>query len=107
LEFAGSWTNWASGYATGAYRKDGLGQVSLRGSVTKNNGAPTAGEVIATLPPGYRPPLRLTFPTVTSGPANMYGGIDILVDGSIAWFAGGTAEPDYTSLNGVSFWTDG
>jgi hypothetical protein len=105
LTFAGSWTNWASGYATGAYRRDVFGQVYLRGSLTKNAGSPAAGDVIATLPVGYRPPQRLTF-AVVSGASNQYGGIDIVSNGDIAWYAGGVAEPDYTSLTGISFSTD-
>src|ERR1700709_612892 len=46
LLFAGIWTNYASGFDTAAYRKDQLGEVHLRGLVTKNGAVPAKDDVI-------------------------------------------------------------
>jgi hypothetical protein len=106
LAFAGSWTNYAAGYVTGAYRKDQLGQVHVRGLVAKLGSAAVSGDVIATLPAGYRPPLRMIFPGGSGGPTDVYGRIDVLANGEIVWIAGGTAVANFTSLDAISFWTD-
>jgi hypothetical protein len=106
LAYAGSWTNYASGYSTGAYRKDPFGKVHLRGLAAKNAGAPASGDIIAVLPAGYRPPMRMTFPAVSGGPIDVYGRVDVMTNGEIVFIAGGTADADFTSLDAISFWTD-
>lgn len=108
LPFAGSWGNYGSGYGIAGYRRDARGRVYLRGLVTKIAGTPTAAEVIAVLPPGYRPTERGVF-AASSGvgtPGNAYGRVDVLTTGEVLWGAGGDGEIDFTSLETVSFWSD-
>ncbi len=103
LVFAGVWTNYGSPYDTAAYRTDQLGQVHLRGLVTKNGAVPAKDDVIATLPPAARPKARMVF-SVQSGA--LVARVDVLPNGNITWIGGGATEKDYTSLAAVSFWTD-
>ena len=105
LTFQGSWTNYSSGFATGAYRKDQNGAVWLRGLVAKNGGTPTADEVIAQLPAGYRPSAILIF-SVAMGAPNGYGRVDVNPAGEVMWKTGPTAENDFTALETIRFWPD-
>ena len=79
----------------------------VRGLVSKLAGAAVGGEVIAVLPAGYRPPARMTFAVVSGGPTDVYGRVDVLANGELMWIAGGPADADFTSLDSISFWTDG
>lgn len=103
LDFSAGWGNYsAPDYVTGAYRKDQLGRVHLRGLVTRTAGAPTPA-AIAVLPAGYRPPAKMLF-TVGGGEAQTTSRIDVGPDGQVFWFTGPVGEPDYTSLDQISFW---
>ena len=86
----------------GAYRKDQLGRVNLRGLVTRTAGAPMLG-AIAVLPAGYRPPAKMLF-TVGGGEAQTSARLDVHPDGQVIWFTGPVGEPDYTSLDQIAFW---
>lgn len=52
LAYGTGWTNFGGGFAVGAYLKDALGFVHLKGVVARTSGT---GMLIATLPAGYRP----------------------------------------------------
>jgi len=105
LPFAAGWTNYGGSYEAGAFRKDQLGVVHLRGLVMLANGTPAMGSVIGTLPPGYRPQTARLF-VVHTGHPYAAGRIDVDTSGQLVWFPGAIGEPDYTSLEGISFSTD-
>ena len=104
LPFAAGWTNYGGGYVTGAYRKDQLGRVQLRGLVTRSAGPP-APTTIARLPAGYRPPEKMLF-TVGGGEPQTSARIDVSAGGEVFWFTGPTGEPDYTSLDQIAYWPE-
>ncbi|MBA3746610.1 MAG: hypothetical protein H0W96_03845 [Solirubrobacterales bacterium] len=67
--------------------------------------APTAGALIATLPAGYRPRNAQLFAVAMNAPPEA-GRVDVYADGRVVWFAGPGGAANYTSLSGISFWTD-
>lgn len=105
LPLGPGWNDYGSGWATAAFRKDQLGRVHLRGLVTRGPGVPAFGQVIGSLPEGYRPPAALLF-VVATGETNAFGRVDVQPGGNIVWVAGGAGDPDFTSLSGISFWPD-
>lgn len=105
LEYAGTWGNYPSvGIETGAYRKDKMGLVHLRGTVSQLAGIPVRADVIAVLPEGYRPQRNQIFETASQG--DVPGQITIGPDGRIVWVAGAATDADFVTLNGVTFFTD-
>jgi hypothetical protein len=108
LPFSGPWGNYGFGYMNGAYRKDQRGRVYLRGLVTKVGGTPASGDVIATLPAGYRPSARSVFVVGSGGTSvgEVYGRADLTPAGEIIWIAGGIGEEEHMSMETVSFWGD-
>lgn len=104
LGFATNWANYGPAFEVGSYRKDQLGIVHLRGLVTKA-GAPVGGDIIGTLPDGYRPLHELVFVVATGEPAAS-GRVDVFPNGDLVWFQGQVGEPDFTSLDGIEFATD-
>jgi hypothetical protein len=105
LELIGGWANYGGPYEGAGYRKDKQGQVHLRGLVSQSGGLPPNSTIIAVLPAGYRPAQRQILTT--------YGGnsdgairVDILPDGALTWVVGPSAETDYTSLSGLSYWPE-
>ena len=106
LPFLAGWSSYGGLFEVGGYRKDPVtGRVDLRGLVTRSSGTPVSSSVIATLPEGYEPQDLQVF-SVTTGEPSAAGRIDISEDGIITWIAGSTGEADFTSLSGLSFWTD-
>jgi hypothetical protein len=101
LAFGANWSNYNAAVASCAYLKDAMGWVKLKGSATKS-GTPAAGDVIGTLPLGFRPELEEYFPCAT-GATSAAGELRVEADGDIVWLAGSTNETDYTSLSGISF----
>ena len=105
LTLENGWTAFTGPYAaTPAYAKDAFGFVHLRGTV---DGSAKTTNVIANLPPGFRPPS-----THAWVPASSTTGIfdpqlvnlDILnSDGSIAIYNGTGANDHFVSLEGVEF----
>jgi hypothetical protein len=87
--------------------KDSLGYVRLRGQAKKSS-APSAGDVIGTLPANYRPPAIIPR-TVVSGDgttARVVGYVDIEPDGDIIWRGGASAGTNpWISLEGIQFRT--
>ena len=106
FEFLNGWQNYgADTFGAAAYRKDKQGEVHLRGLVSQDGGTPTHTETMMVLPPGYRPQVRQLFVT-SSGNGDQAGGVIINTDGTIDWNFGSVAERDYTSLAGITFYTD-
>jgi hypothetical protein len=106
LPFESGWQSYANGWEAAGYRKDlASGRVDLRGLVTFTAGSPPSQPAIATLPPGYRPQTRQIF-LLSSGEPPGVGRLFIRADGVLEWNSGVTGETDYTSLSGISFWTD-
>jgi hypothetical protein len=100
------WTNYGGAYQQAQYRKDAAGKVHLRGLVAKS-GTPASGDVIATMPAGYRPPARLLFSVGAGDSADRYGRTDVLPNGEVTFIVGATVDAgDFTSLDNISFWTD-
>lgn len=91
LSYQNGWTDFGAPYATGAYLKDTIGFVHLKGTIG-HSGATTA--VIATLPAGYRPGASLIIPSYTSGASYVI----IANDGTIT-----PPSTNQVSLDGVSF----
>jgi competence protein ComGC len=100
LTFQNSWANYSGSYASGAYLKTSSGIVMLNGMLTRT-GSPVAGEVIATLPPGYRPSVPLVFGICTS--ASVAGRVDVYPNGNIL-FEYGSAT--WLSLQNINFVAD-
>jgi hypothetical protein len=108
LGFIGGWGNYPTNpqvYEGGSFRKDKLGDVHLRGLVSQLSGLAPGSPIIAVLPPGYRPKLRHIFASEGGNPDG-FQRVDVTPDGAITWLAGGTAETDFTTLDGISFSTD-
>jgi hypothetical protein len=105
LQLIGGWARYSGGWPVAAYRKNAAGRVYLRG-VIKRAGGP-AGGPIAVLPAGYRPAdMALFGPMMGNNATNAAGRVDITTTGEIVWMTGPMGDPNYTSLDGISFWTD-
>lgn len=111
LVFANTYTDYnIAAFGQCACAKDSVGQVFLKGLVTRGTGLPVPGEQIFTLPVGYRPLFSWIFhaPLGENGittPAR----IDVGASGSVNFVGTGTApvEQDYMSLAPIRFWTVG
>lgn len=97
LPYAANWSDWGAGETAGAYRYDGLGCVQLRGLVKKSV-ALVAGDIICTLPVGYRPVTEWIFMAAS---AAGYTEIRVNTGGAVYIQAGGSAV--FTSLAQVRF----
>lgn len=90
-------------FNTSYYYKD-RDRVFLRGYVAKNNGtAPAAGQVIATLPVGYRPNFNTIHVVPSGNGANLFGVIVVNSSGQIIWQTGSALVNDLIGLDGISF----
>jgi hypothetical protein len=109
LPYSATYGPFAADFHTGSLRKDQLGRVELRGLVARNGAAaPAVGDLIGTLPTGYRPSNRLVFEVAVGQPNGLAGRVDVLANGELRWMgaSGVVVDADYISLSGVSFWTD-
>jgi hypothetical protein len=108
LTLGSGWVNYSpfvvAGYEVASCSRFGR-LVVLQGLVTKSGGTPTAGDVIATLPVGFRPTSDLVF-AVATGSVDAFGRVDVQSDGDVVWRAGNTTETDHTSLSGIAFMVD-
>jgi hypothetical protein len=102
LPFGANWGNYGV-YEGATYSRIGR-MVILQGLVSKT-GTPAGGDVIATLPAGYRPAEHVIFATAT-GETTVGGRVDVESTGQIIWRTGATGETDYTSLSGIAFVID-
>ena len=102
--FSASWGNYGAGFESCVYWRDGF-VVHLQGLVNKTIGVPTAGDVVATLPLGYRPSSSVTFTIVSGGGGGLtVARIDVESDGDIVWqFGDSSGAGDYHSFSGLSF----
>jgi hypothetical protein len=89
-----------STFTAAGFRRD-RGLVHLQGVVART-GTPSTAVTIFTLPSAYWPPLR-TVLLVATGETFAAGRVDVLVTGEVQWLVGATGEPDYVSLDGLSF----
>lgn len=113
LAYSNSWTDYSGGtnlqFARGAYYRDDSGTVWLKGLIKRGalTGAITSGQVIATLPPGYRPAAlagnttRVLAGTISNGAA---GRVDIFPNGEITAQNG---NETWISLAGINFRAEG
>jgi hypothetical protein len=98
--FAAGWSNAGPTVTSGAFYKDPLRVVHLKGTVTRAGGT----AVIFALPTGYRPSQTACFPTVRSSPAPVLPTtICIFTTGEVS--AGG-ADPGSYLLDGITFRVD-
>jgi hypothetical protein len=102
LPYGAGWGDYGGGFLPGKYAKL-RGIVLLRGMVTKSGGAPAAGDVIATLPAGFRPIGASVLFGAATGATHTFGRIDVTTAGAIVWRAGSAVETDYVSLDGLYF----
>jgi hypothetical protein len=89
------WVNYGSGQASVGYYKDDLGVVHIKGFI--KNGVTTGGNVIFSLPAGYRPLEILTYSTASNG---AYGQTYVKDTGDVVFDAGSNV---FFSLNIPSF----
>lgn len=104
LPFAAGWGNFGGIYEGASYSRMGR-LVVLQGLVTKTGGTPTSGNVIGTLPLGFRPTSSHVFVAWT-GESGQAGRVDVHYTGEIQWVSGGTAETDFLTLSGIAFVVD-
>ena len=109
LSLHGNWSALRGGAATyktawfdPAFCKDASGIVRLRGVAL--SAASASDNVIGQLPEKYRPAQSMIFSTI--GAANVACRIDIDQDGRV-YYAAGTANPGYVTLDGITFDTRG
>ena len=109
--FKNGWVNYGATYNLCGYFKDSMGIVHLRGLV--KNGS--VAKAIFTLPAGYRPARRELQAAITSNKkvvkpnqqptgdlvTNVAGRVDVLPTGDV--FAHSTVNPDWLSLDGITF----
>lgn len=113
LAYSNGWTDYSDGtayqFARGAYYRDDSGTVWLKGLIKRGAlTAPiTSGQIIATLPPGYRPAAlagnttRVLAGTISNGIA---GRVDIFPNGTITAQDG---NETWISLAGINFRAEG
>lgn len=98
--FTNSWVNYnTGGHPDAMYWKDPLGFIHLKGAI--KNG--TVGSSAFTLPPGYRPPEYMSFPTLSGASlaTASIGRVDINTDGTVTPQT--AAANGYVGLNGIYF----
>lgn len=93
--FTNSWVNFDGGWEQAGFWRDPLGFIHLRGLI--KNG--TINQAAFTLPPGFRPPLGMVFPSVGNG---AFGQVNVSADGAVIPAVGSNT---YFSLSGVYFRT--
>lgn len=97
LPLADTWTPYGNGFATAEFSRTSSGLVVLKGMVKKSS-AVSSGEVIATLPPSYRPTAKLMIGISTFN--NASGRIDIDTNGDVILTTGNAG---YVSLDSIRF----
>lgn len=90
----------ASVFTAAGFSRD-RGLVHLQGVLTRT-GTASGPVTIFTLPSTYWPLLRVALVAAT-GETFAAGRVDVLATGEVQWLAGAVGEPDYVSLDGLSF----
>ena len=93
VPFVNGWANYPAPFGPAGFRKLSSGLVLMRG-LTNAGGAAH----ICTLPPGYRPGIRMLYIAVTS-PQNLCR-LDLGTDGALTHTG---ADPGWLSLNNICF----
>jgi hypothetical protein len=105
LPYSADWGDFGGGHEAGTYSK--LGRlVVLQGLVKMTGGT---GQVIATLPAGFRPTELLLFPAVvdpTGAGSGVFGRVNVEADGDILPFGTTMTVGDWISLSGITFLVD-
>lgn len=99
--YAAGWADRGAGFEGCSYSSRGKA-VKVQGLATKTSGAPAAGDVIGTLPAGFRPGGTLIYETAT-GATDVRGRVHVHSNGDVTWEAGSTTETDNISLSPISF----
>ncbi len=94
LAFSSDWADFSDTTQLGTYRKDPMGRVWVRGDIYSIGGAPSAGDLIATLPVGYRPLANSSHLIWTDTGA--IGEVEVTSEGLINYLSGTVA---HVSLN--------
>lgn len=106
LPYGANWSNFGGTFGPGRYRKLVNGKVELDGLATCAV-TPTAGMVIAQLPPGFRPPADVNAGRLASGTAST-ATIDVYIraaTGNIEVQNPGAGTFQWLSLASISFST--
>jgi hypothetical protein len=106
--FAAGMGDLGAGFEGCSYSRHGR-VVRLQGTITDVAGTLVNGDVLGTLPVGFRPTADLVFlvaaSTSTSGAANFVR-VDVQADGDVVFNAGSLSGSDWISLSGISFVID-
>jgi hypothetical protein len=106
LTLTGAWAHDGDNWPLPADRKDAAGRAFLRGLVKRAGGLGPA-DTIAVLPPGYTPASRtMSTAVMAAAGATTSGRLDIEMDGQLRWSGGPGGDPNFVSLDDVSFWTE-
>lgn len=98
------WNNFGSGYEEAQYWKDNATEmVHIQGLIQYPTGSPASGNVIFTLPVGYRPEktILITVGTANTSTSHTIGRCDILANGDVVYKDGD--HKYYFQLNNISF----
>lgn len=111
---AGSWTalaplyqngyaDFGSGYQAGQYSKDGTGRVWTRG-LGKTPAVPNSGDLVYTLPSGFRPPAKQTVSSMELSGSNLLPAqFDIDTTGDVTVFFDGAPVANTALWLSISF----
>jgi hypothetical protein len=99
FSFENDWENYSGSWQAGTYWREG--QTIFVGGMIKNTTAVVDGEIIATLPVGYRPAKYCMF-TARLNTGDIIR-IDITSAGAIQWKGGAAASVSFVTLGGISF----
>jgi hypothetical protein len=97
--------DWGSPFQTGQYEIDNHGRIFLRGMVTCPNGFISAGELLFTLPVGFRPLSYIIINAAYDNSSTI--GLQIGPDGTVVSRSNLNCnnEVDFFSFDGVNFST--
>jgi len=97
FSLSSGWSNYGYEYDVQGYRRTKDGIVMLRGLIKKSS-VIVSGELIGTLPVGYRPAEELIFQTQTN--PNVGSRVDVYPDGSVRVIAG---DAGWLTLENINF----
>lgn len=103
--FQNSWAFYGSVFVPPRFRKDAFGKVTVSGLVQKLTAA-ASGEVIFTLPAGYRPDTQTIFMTrgSNSSAGEVFTRIDVWPNGDVVFSNAGGSTWSYLSLDPIEFY---
>lgn len=103
--YASGWSSYQSGWGAAGYTKTPDGVVVLTGLIKNSSGATKAqGNVIFTLPAGYRPSINKRFAVVYGGGgASIAAYLDIVANGTAYISSNSITLNEWVSVSGVTF----